>query len=77
MFMQSWPIKAKPLGSWFPKRAVISLQALRGWFLFVFLETNHAQFSHAPENDTTEDNTTVWSLMNFLVLLWVGYFHYI
>jgi hypothetical protein len=38
--MQSWPIKAKPLGSWFPKRAVISLQALRDWFLFFFLKTN-------------------------------------
>jgi hypothetical protein len=26
--------QGKPLGSWFPKRAVISLQALRDWFLF-------------------------------------------
>jgi len=48
-----------------------------GLVSFRFLKTNHAQISHAPEKDTTEDNTTVWSLMNFLVLLWVGNFDYI
>ena len=45
--------------------------------LSFFSGLNHAQFSHTPEKDTTEDNTTVWSLMNFLVLLWVGNFDYI
>ena len=45
--------------------------------LSFFSGLNHAQFFHAPEKDTTEDNTTVWSLLNFLVLLWVGNFDYI
>ena len=39
----------------------------KGLVSFRFLRTNHAQFSHAPENDTTEDNTTVWSLMKILM----------
>jgi len=45
--------------------------------LSFFSGLNLAQFSHAPENDTTEDNRTVWSLMNFLTLLCVGNFDYI
>ena len=33
--------QGKPLGSWFPKRAVISLQSLRDWFLFFLKKKNH------------------------------------